>query len=499
MKHRQIFSILLALALLCALTVPALAAGTAYEDFLADFDRWWAEKFPNETVEQYGQDIGISPDEVRQAMYGMWKAEQDYAAWKSEYLAANPGLLEGLRAGAYTYFERNSGFDSVEEYLETYHVTEEQFPDLMAEEQLRKFYDSFLMQRERERFITEHGGTPGQLNVMVNGKCLSFPADRPAYMENGVTYVDAAALSRALGTEVAADEKGYAPLRPAAESLGCKVFWDDLFHTAVVLDPDAIIAEIDKDFTLYNRIYSNGYDGYWTLTGKAKANFTFFDTMTGNRTAAATGSADLVISEDGFSGTVQYDLDKAFQSGLPKPALLPAKETIELRMNKADSTLWFRAPDFNEALAGNGANITRDGWLPVSVDELLNELPLLEQFFPQNKTMGERICAQFADGTVSTIPAYEYDLIMNTARNWTENMGDAQFTRKGNAYILTPEALTEYAPISGLYQLRVSQESQTITLKDNGDVDIDTKMRMVWDDYEVSLGDVAEQIGRAHV
>lgn len=489
MKLRRFFSLLLTLALLCALTVPALAAGTSYEDFLADFDRWWAERFPGMTLEEYQQNydytIYTKDELMRGILYEQWKFEM----WVPDYLAANPSVWEELRANAYDYFGSHPYyslmFRSPQDYMAKEGITEEQFRDSMASLQLTKLYNEYA-------FLTEHGGVPGQLNVMVNGTCLAFPADRPAYLKNCVTYVDAKTLSQALGAEVAADETGYAPLRAAAEALGCDVFWDSTYGMAVVLDPAAIAAEIDKDFTLYNRVYTNGYDGNWTLSGTAKADFTLFDTITGNKTASGSGSADLVISEGGFSGTVRYDLDKMIQSGFPKPALLPAKDTVELRVDTRENVLWFHAPALNEALAGNGANITRDGWLSLSVEELLDGLLLIDQFLLQNKTMGERICALFADGTVTTTPACEYDLIMNIAHNWTENMGDAQFTRKGDAYTLTPEMHTGFSPISDLYWLKVSQQDLTLTLKDNGDAEIDARMRLAWDGYDYSLGDVAE-------
>lgn len=478
MKHRKIFAILLALALLCALTAPALAAGTTYEDFLADFDRWWAEKNLDITWEQFAEGHYVSnPDDLmRYTLYEQWKSEM----WRRDYLAAHPEAWEELRANAYNYYEYDGR--SAQDFMVLHNMTEEQFRDFMAEAQLAKLYYSY----KQDCFLTEHGGVPGQLNVMVNGTCLTFPAERPAYVENGVTYVDAQTLSQALGADVAAGENGCAPLRAAAEALGCDVFWDSAYGMAVVLDPAAVAAEIDKDFTLYNRIYSNGYDGNWTLTGKAKAGLTIFDTMSGNKTAAGSGSAGLVISRDGLSGTIQYDLTavlKLLREILPQLAGLPEKDTVELQMDTRGG-LWFRAPALIESLAGNGMQITPDGWLfsPVDVRAL--------EFFPQNKTMGEQLYTLAVD--FPTFAASAYDNLQQMVQQEAELIGDAQFTRKGNAYTLTPELHTGFSPISDLYGLRVSRRDQTITVKDNNDVDIDTSMRLTWDESDFSLGEVAE-------
>lgn len=483
MKYRRIFALLLALALLCALTVPALAAGTTYEDFLADFDRWWAEKNPGMTLEQFAEAHFVSntDDLMRYTLYEQWKSEM----WQQDYLAAHPEAWEELRANAYDYYERDGR--SAQDFMVLLNVTEEQFRDSMAWYQLAELYQSY----RRECFLTEHGGVPGQLNVMVNGKCLALPADRPAYMQGGVTYVDAATLSQALGADVAAGENGYTPLRAAAEALGCDVYWDGIFGMAVVLDPAAIIAEIDKDFTLYNRVYSNGCAGNWTLTGTAKASLTLFDTMTGDKTAAGSGSADLVISKDGFSGTAKYDLSNLFKplrEILPQLAGLPEKDAVELRMDKQNNTLCVHAPALNDAMIENGADITRDGWLfyPVDVQTL--------EFFPQNKTMGEQLCDLFTKPYISsgTYAANMYDELMLTSRKQAELVGDEQFTRKGNSYTLTQEFPTGGSLFDPFYVLKVSRQSQTITVKDNGDADIDSSMRLAWDDRDFSLGDVAE-------
>lgn len=495
MKYRRIFALLLALALLCALTVPALAAGTTYEDFLADFDRWWAESYPGMTVEEFGQDYmqGMYPteEELMQALYELWRFE----LWQQDYFASHPGVWEELRSNAYSYFDSHpyygTLYDSAQDYMEQFGLIEDQFRDRMASMQLSRLYNDYAIQQMLDDFITEHGGVPGQLNVMVNGKCLSFPAQRPAYMQGGVTYVDAATLSQALGADVAAGENGYAPLRTAAEALGCDVYWDGIYGMPVVLDPAAVAAEIDKDFTLYNRVYSNGYAGNWTLTGTAKASLTLFDTMAGDKTAAGSGSADLVISKDGFSGTAKYDLSNLFKplrEILPQLAGLPEKDAVELRMDKQNNTLCVHAPALNDAMIENGADITRGTWLSQPLDELV-----LARFLPQNKTIGQQLYALFTDGTITlTSPAYQYDHIMDMAHSWAELWGDAQFTRNGNAYTLTPKLETGGSPIDDLYWLKVSQQSQTLTVRDNGDVDIDTRMRLSWDDLEYSLGDVAE-------
>jgi hypothetical protein len=54
-----------------------------------------------------------------------------------------------------------------------------------------------------------------------------------------------------------ASASSYVPLRALAESLGFELYWDDSYKIAEIIDKEAVTAEIDAQFTVFNALYRN--------------------------------------------------------------------------------------------------------------------------------------------------------------------------------------------------------------------------------------------------
>ena len=379
-------------------------------------------------------------------------------------------------------------------------------------------------EQARNDFITSHGGTPGQLNVMVNGKYLSFPAGKPAYIRDGATYVDAATLSKALGTDVSADDKGYASLRSSAQALGYDVQWDSYYNTAVITDLDALAEKIDKDFTIYNKLAAKSAltDKTQKSTGSGRADVTLFDSLNGDKTGKATCSYDLAASTAGVSGKVEYDLTElwAFIKGyIPMPLDLAGEEEYakqlemleslmkgkaEVRMDLEKGKVYFSMPGLFEAMASEmaaaGMQLTKNAWLSASLNS--EELAGLTGLLKQTTTIGKLLTTTAGGASVSGYCSAEsYDNILEAAELLAKLYGDAKFTRKGSSDVLT---LTK-EDLAGILEPLVGQDGYTgqdldeltkfdftLTVKDNGDVDVSYQARVALASSGLNLGDFVD-------
>lgn len=228
----------------------------------------------------------------------------------------------------------------------------------------------------RNEFLTAHGGVPGQVNVMIDGKCVAFP-DAVPEVRGGRTMVPFRAVMESLGGEVAyngsddisciaggykytfavgsdtvtvrptadndkdvpqpedivmdcapyiKDGRTYIPVRFLAEALGYDVDWDSEYRTAVITDTAALIESIDEDFTVLNgllgRTKAGAPEGDRRVTAGYTVDVTLFDSLDGDETKELSLDLDAVASPSGVSGTLDYDLGalwELYESYVPMP------------------------------------------------------------------------------------------------------------------------------------------------------------------------------------
>lgn len=349
---KKLLALLLSMVMAASLAVPAFADGPDgpppddydYEDAVpisapidGDIQWWTVEKEWDYVCEEYPERVAVFQEEVEE-----WYAQ---------------------RAGKYAWYDAAT----FEEFVENAGGKEAAYLSL--------FYDwnwEYEREQARREFITAHGGVPGQTGVMVNGTYIKF-AGNPPELANGRTMAPIQALAEALGGEAeTADGKAvcetdeirltftpgsgevlveypggelpgdgqmfpldcapyvkggqtYVPVRFIGEALGYTVQWESAYETAVLMDPDALVDEIDRSFTILNRVLANAAipveEGKsYRSDIKGNVTFTAFDTLNGNTTyqAGFTGK-ELMNSEaanDSYSITMSDNVVDALMEQL---------------------------------------------------------------------------------------------------------------------------------------------------------------------------------------
>lgn len=484
---KKLLALLLSLVMLCTLTIPAFADS------------------PVPGAAPYGQDgetadsIPISPVPDAQ-----WDNDWAKAQW-AETCKEEPELTAQFLAELDSWFaEEYNWYVSFDEYSKYYNCPEEAYQDLFQD-----WSWNYIRQRERDAFITAHGGVPGQLNVMVNGTFLTSPEERPVYVDNGVTYVDAQALSQALGIPVAANESGYAPLRATAEAAGCSVFWDSTYNAAVVIDPTALAAKIDSSFTILNRMMENEtrVQSNSLIKGRSDAELTLFDSLNGDQTKQFFYDYDFTTSTAGISGKVNYDfssLNDLLQQYIAillnnqlQNYYLPQDEGLHQKYYEQQEALLtamisgsieIRADLDNQMAYLSIPSMMPKAWFSIPLDEL--DMETLNQQLSRTVTVGQLICDAAMDSYDS---AGIYDSAMDSAAQAAALVGDEKFARKGNAYELTLTADDIKSIMEDEYTgTSFSVFSLNLYISDNGDLNIDMQCRLAMNSGGLNLGDVLQ-------
>lgn len=523
---KKLLSILLALAMVFSLTVPAFADGPA--------------DLPSEFI----PDTTAAADVAKQ----VW----------AEICAEQPEETALFLKEFPTWFAENyNGYASFEDYISKrgYSCAEDAY-------QLLYFRWSLVYEQEQAKndFITSHGGVPGQLNVMVNGKYVKFPDAVPELTE-GRTMVPFRAIFETLGAEISYDGgkihatlgdtaldltigsdtmtktsegktgtvkmdcapyikngRTYVPVRFISEALGYDVQWDSYYQSAVITDLDALTAKIDKNFTIYNKLAAKSAltEKAQKSVGSGKADVTLFDSLNGDKTGKGTYSYDLTASTTGASGKLEYDFSDLWsliEGYIPMPldeasagdyaeALKLVKSLMkgsaEIRMDLEKGKVYLSMPGLFEAMGSYmedaGVQIPKDAWLSTSLADSA-ELDDVTALLTQSPTIGKLLTTTADGASVSgTYSAGSYDNILEAAEAFSKLYGDAKFTRKGSANVLTLTkadlaALMEEDGYTSEDLDALSKFDFTLTVKDNGDVDVSFEARVAMAGSGISLGD----------
>ena len=405
------------------------------------------------------------------------------------YLEANPEAAARFRANAYDFFgQMFFYYESPEEYMETWELTEEEFLDEMAMLQAKLVLQAQAVQGRIDALKEAMGGVPGQIGVMLNGAYVQFP-DAVPEVTGGRTMVPVRPIVEALGgqaemadgkviceaggvrltftpgskevlTEYTGGElpgdgqmfpmdcapyiKGgrtYVPVRFLGEILGYKVGWDGQFETAVLTDPEALKAEIDSRFTIYNRLMAT--QGFSLEDGKAlradmkgDLTFTAFDTLNGNTTYTARLTGEELVSSEAYNGSYALALSDNLaealvelleEEGLTEEEAAPLRAALrQLELDyiaTREGLAWMHSPVLDEL--GGGENV----WLGVAMGP--NEAAALFAQLGQTATVGGQYLA-----------AYDFDSVLSWAAAMEgadaseQLLGDRQFTTAGGVSTL---------------------------------------------------------------
>lgn len=328
------------------------------------------------------------------------------------------------------------------------------------------------------------GGVPGQIGVMVNGAYVKFPDAAPE-VAGGRTMVPVRPIVEALegkadmaGGKVICEANGvrltftpgssevlteytggerpgdgqmfpmdcapyikggrtYVPVRFLSEILGYEVGWDGGFQTAVLLDQDALAAEIDKNFTILNKVQAN--QGAALEEGKnyradVKGNLTVtaFDTINGNKTYTAGLTGRQIFNTEAASAQVSLKLSDNVREDLvnllisanaPEGDISAVKERVGLLLDGLEDMEiiltrkglgWFRMASLDE-LAG-----TDNVWLGLDLGAELGGMAFAQT---GEATIGSALTAVLDKNSVMSVAALDYTVKMMAAL-----YGDDTFT-----------------------------------------------------------------------
>lgn len=377
-------------------------------------------------------------------------------------------------------------------------------PDSITWEELAKELEQ-QAQAQRDELKKSLGGVPGQVGVRVNNEYIQFPGAAPEIVD-GTTMVPVRALMEALGGEVEfadgrvvckTDEirltftlgsnealveypggelmsdgqifplgrapylkgsRAYVPLRFLAEALGYEVGWDSGFETAILLDREAMAAEIDKDFTILNRALANrtaGWEKGKSLSTDVKGNITVtaFDTLNGNKTYQGSVSSQTLMNAGAASGSASIKLSNSavdelienlISSNAPEEDIAAVRERMELVL---------------DALEDMEFIMTREGQMWVHAP-VLDELGGEKDIWCGMEMSAEEIQTVFVDSDTATVGTVLAGLVPTDSVVWPSESApvsalaelcmDQNFTTSGGVSTLTISA-EELGELYSLY------------------------------------------------
>ena len=337
----------------------------------------------------------------------------------------------------------------------------------------------------------------GGVSVMVNGEAVVFPDGDPE-ISSGRTMVPMRAVLEALGAEVDYDHSTktvraslngetvlihvigtdtitvgdggtltmdtvsyvsggstLVPLRFFSQVLGYEVYWDAGERTAVVIDKQGLIAEMDKAFTILNDLQAK--------QTPAAGNLSMEMDFSGSAKIMAPGmEMDLPFSIDlsgvygenalNFSGkmdlsilalvltAVPVNADGTGPSGEETTAALNQMaamlKDLDFEMIYSDGSMWMKLPAVTDLLRAQGAEIPEGTvWMDLGGADMgeVYDLYDLSLSSAGGVTMGQVLytMAELADAEMPTII---YEDAEEAAALLTTLMGDDTFTKDGDTY-----------------------------------------------------------------
>jgi len=333
--------------------------------------------------------------------------------------------------------------------------------------------------------ITSRGGVKDAVNVMFEGKCVSFSDARPANVKGrvmvparailealkaAVTY-DAASktmkavlgsrtVTHVVGTDkvtvvnagetstVTMDCRSYVsrgrtmvPARFLSEALGYGVEWDQDYQTVVILDEAGFASYVDGKTGVLNLLLADAAAETAGKTLRRTANLgldvTLFDTISGDKRLGATASAETVTGEKAVNCTIRADLaqiaeyldaQKLFGDDANVAAMLKknlSAVSADVICNRETEELYVRSPLLDDYVAAGS-------WLESSLKSALGTaVPAAGEIGSVGKLL------LFAEKASGTSPFYYHDELYATAGSLIAALGDDRFTGSGNTYTLT--------------------------------------------------------------
>lgn len=364
-------------------------------------------------------------------------------------LAESPAALDGFDVDAY-FTQEYPYYESQEEFMADYGLLDR----TEVETYLTCEYLTYYAAPEENDPWTDElkeamGGVPGELGIMVNGAYLTFDGDKP-YAENGVTYVPAAELGEALGLELTGD---YVPLRETAQAAGCEIWWDQDYETAVVMDPDALVAAIDSGFTALNGVLAKNTLDWerWAETEDWTVTLTMFDSLNGDKTYPMTLTQESFYGPEGLQTMGKYDL-AALMTLLEQMGLLEyvgedelkvvssvLSGDYELRWDTETGAMAFTASCLPDILSMMGTPYPKELWFTMDGETTEELTALFSDLMDREEpvTVGALVWYLYTSTTASwSDPVLYWSEATELAAGMSIFLGDDALVREGDAWVL---------------------------------------------------------------
>ena len=212
---------------------------------------------------------------------------------------------------------------------------------------------------QRAAALKELGAAAGQINVLLNDKCVASP-DAVPVLKDGRTMVpmrsaveamgavvdyDAAtrtasvkmgdvSFTHVIGTDVITHSDGstvkmdvvsyidkgrtMVPLRFFSQVLGYDVFWDNDYKLAFLMDEDTWAAAVDKDLTILNSLFAqqsktSDLSKTQKSTLTAKGTVKVVDSINGDKSYPYSGSMTVLAGKNAANLTMSLDLSSMLE------------------------------------------------------------------------------------------------------------------------------------------------------------------------------------------
>ena len=485
-KMKRWLSLVLAMVLLCGTVPVAFAAETEtplYEqlgfesaDALmegwifgpVDYD-WVCERY-----EVYLAELTANPDKAFEEGYNGWDWEMvdEYYGSREEFL--RDAAMQLVQMESYAYVPPVS----VQLNGETV-----DFPDAQPEMKNDRTMVPFRAIAEALGAVVDYDsgaitavqdGT--RYDFTLGGDTLTLSDDATDEVLKTVT-LDAAPYEK--------DGRTYVPVRFFAEAFGLTVQWDNYQQMAVLYDRDALIAQIDEQFTVVNQWLAAQpvRDPAQTMRTVAalRVLYTQLNSIDGDETTVLVdGTLEVVDGSGGVTMNVQVDLRGVLallsQSMDPYWSAdvdieisqwqeLLKNVQLEMVLDAESGTLYLRCPLLMKWLAeANGVSLPQDKW--VAFDNVWGELqgvesPLFESVFMTDMSSVGALVVSVAEQNCTYVYSTLWDEVQQTADTVMAFAGDDCFTKSGTRYTaeLCTTLMEEYGYVSGAYTLDLSNGS----------------------------------------
>ncbi|GAA6506084.1 hypothetical protein K350107B32_24770 [Agathobaculum butyriciproducens] len=319
-----------------------------------------------------------------------------------------------------------------------------------------------------EAFGAEVSYDSGAITAKKDGQTLSF-----ALGSKQLTIVDDKTGKTLKTTEIDTapykkSSRTYVPVRFFAEAFGLNVLWDDYYHTAVLYDRAALIAEVNSKFTVLNQWLKAQpkQDTATALKSVATVNalYTVFDTVDGNKDYNANANVTILSQGQNLQLTATADLrmladlllDTDTDNLLSATALTMLKASlkdirVDFLCDPSSGSLYLRCPSLAKLLVASGydneENVTamaNGAWLHIHSFELLepivgttNQLDELRDF--SLTSAGDAIVTSMEQEDENRNFEFLWESVQAHANYLAAIFGDELFTRSGTRYTAKSE------------------------------------------------------------